>query len=338
MDSLIRRGRLYLTPWFRPAVRFPVSSIPVLDVGALRSESLPELETLARQIGNAARTVGFFTIVNHGVPNAAIDSIFAEARRFFALPLAAKRSVSVATSETYRGYAEMGYEQLDEAHPADAKESYDIGADVEPNDPDFGKAFYGGNPWPDLPGFRGALLGYFEAVKRLCIDLHRPVAVDLGMDAGYFTPRLERGINLLRLLRYPPHPAAFDGKLHGAAPHTDYGTITLLAQDSVGGLELRARDGQWLPVVPAPGSFVCNIGDCLMRWSNDSYVSTLHRVVNRSAQERYSVAFFGAPHGDVLVEPLPACTTPERPPSYPPVSYEDYMRFRIAAAYRLKTS
>jgi isopenicillin N synthase-like dioxygenase len=312
--------------------------VPVLDVGALRSGSESQFAALARQIGLAARTTGFFSIVNHGVPDAQIAAIFAEAKRFFALPLAEKRSVSVAGSDSYRGYAEIGYEQLDEAHPGDAKESFDVGPELAPQDPDFYKPFHGGNPWPNLPGFRQALLGYYDTMFQLCIDLHRPLAIDLGAEPDYFTRRIDRGIMALRLLRYPPHPGTFDGTLHGAAPHTDYGTITLLAQDGTGGLDLRTRDGQWLAVEPTPRAFVCNIGDCLMRWSNDVYVSTPHRVVNRAQQERYSIAFFGSPNGDALVEALASCTSAEHPAKYPPISYEEYLRYRISAAYPLKTS
>jgi isopenicillin N synthase-like dioxygenase len=169
----------------------------------------------------------------------------------------------------------------------------------------------------------------------LVIDLHRPVAIDLGVDERFFAPAFERAITIQRLLYYPPHPGAFDGTLHGAAPHTDYGNLTLLAQDDAGGLELQMRDGTWIDVAPTPGAFVCNIGDCLMRWSNDVYVSNRHRVVNRSGRGRYSVAFFGDPAADALVACLPSCTDDAHPPKYEPILYGTYLQRRLAAAYPL---
>jgi isopenicillin N synthase-like dioxygenase len=307
--------------------------VPVIDVGGLRSGRRADLETIARAIGAAARDTGFFTIVNHGVPLEQIDGIFAEAARFFALPLAEKQNVAVALNENFRGYGAIGAERSDDGYPADRKEAFDVGPELEPGDPEYGLPFRGPNPWPDLPGFRATLTAYMRTLQALVIDLHRPVAIDLGMDADYFTPLVDRGIIALRLLRYPPQPGAFDGRSYGVAPHTDYGNITLLAQDGTSGLEVRTRDGEWLAVAPTPGAFVCNIGDCLMRWSNDVYASTPHRVVNRSTRERYSIAFFGEPNGNALVEALPTCTSPERPAAYPPIEYVDYLRHRITAAY-----
>ncbi len=311
-----------------------MGSVPVIDVGSLRTGNTADLLSLSKELGTAAREIGFFSIVNHGMEMQVRDML-SQSERFFALPIDEKQRLSIAHTSNYRGYAGMFYEQLDEAHPADAKESYDVGRELSADHPAFAGAFRGPNPWPDLPGFRDALIGYFDSSERLLIDLHRPLAMDLGVEADYFTSRINFGLQTLRLLHYPPHPKLFDGSLHGAAPHTDYGILTLLAQDDAGGLELRMRDGTWLPVEPVAGAFVCNIGDCLMRWSNDTYVSTLHRVVNRAQRERYSIAFFGSPNADAVIETLPSCTV-GRAALYAPTTYEEYLRFRITAAYPQK--
>jgi isopenicillin N synthase-like dioxygenase len=134
-------------------------------------------------------------------------------------------------------------------------------------------------------------------------------------------------------LRYPPHPGTFDGTLYGAAPHTDYGILTLLAQDDTGGLEVRARDGTWIPVDPTPGTLICNIGDALMRWSNDVYVSTPHRVVNASGRARQSIAFFADPNPDALIACFPSCASEAAPAKYPPIDYASYQRERYDATY-----
>ncbi len=298
--------------------------VPVIDIGALRSGNARALRALAGEIGRAARETGFFSVVNHGIASELIAAVFEQSAAFFALPLETKARVGIEQSAAYRGYARNGYEQFDEAHPADAKESFDVGPDQ--------------NLWPDEPpGFAAVLQAYYDALLALTLDIHRPIALDLGLDEHFFAPAFAGAVAIERLLYYPPHPGAFDGTLHGAAPHTDYGNITFLAQDDAGGLELQMRDGSWLDVEPRPDAFVCNIGDCLMRWSNDVYVSTLHRVVNRSGRARYSVAFFGDPAADALVECLPSCTDDARPPKYQPVTYGDYLRRRLTAAYPLKT-
>ena len=297
--------------------------VPVIDIGALRSPDSAALRALARAIGVAARETGFFSVVNHGIPADLIAAVFAQSAAFFALPPETKARVGIEQSPAFRGYARNGYEQFDEAHPADAKESFDIGPDR--------------NLWPDdLPAFQPTLQAYYDALFALTIDIHRPIALDLGLDEHFFAPAFDQAIAIARLLYYPPHPGTFDGTLHGAAPHTDYGNITFLAQDDAGGLELQMRDGTWIGIAPTPGAFVCNIGDCLMRWSNDVYVSNRHRVVNRSGRGRYSVAFFGDPAAAANVACLPSCTDEAHPPKYPPITYGEYLQRRLAAAYPLK--
>jgi isopenicillin N synthase-like dioxygenase len=137
----------------------------------------------------------------------------------------------------------------------------------------------------------------------------------------------------LRLLHYPPQPPTADEGQIGASEHTDYGNITLLMTDGVGGLEVRRRDGVWIAAPSIPGAFVCNIGDCLMRWSNDVYVSTPHRVANRGGRERYSIAYFLDPNPDAEIAALPTCVSPEHPARYPAIAAADYLRQRLDATY-----
>jgi len=308
--------------------------IPVIDVSELRAGT--GLAGLADAIGRAARDTGFFTIVNHGVPAEAVAAVFAEARRFFDLPLAEKQRVSLAQTSNFRGYGEIGYEQLDPAHPGDAKETFEIGLELSPAAANYDHPLLGPNYWPELPGFRESLLHYQSLMRRLAIDLHRPIAIGLDLDPEFFTALVDPGLSNLRILRYPPHPGTFDGTQYGAAPHTDYGVLTLLAQEDVSGLELRTSSGEWLPVLPPPGSFVCNIGDCLMRWSNHTYVSTPHRVVNRTDRYRYSVAFFADPNPDTVVEVIPSLLGPGEQPRYPKVRYDDYFRSRTEPVFPTK--
>jgi isopenicillin N synthase-like dioxygenase len=161
--------------------------------------------------------------------------------------------------------------------------------------------------------------------------LHRAFASDLGLRTDFFDDKFDRPMATLRLLHYPA-PTPGSEPRTGAGAHTDYGNLTLLATDDVGGLEVRTRAGQWIEAPVVPGAFIVNIGDCLMRWTNDVYVSTPHRVVNRSARERYSIAFFYDPNPDAMVETIPSCVGEGEVVRYPPILAADYLTMRLDAS------
>ena len=308
-------------------------AIPFIDVAPLRRGSAG-LSDVARQIGHACRSIGFFYLRNTGVPAGLRADTFAAAHQFFSADMTTKASVAIGRSKHNRGYVGLRVEALDPARGPDLKEAFNIGLELDPDDPEVlaGRPFRGVNLWPAIPGFRQTLLAYYEAVWTLGCDLHRAIAVDLGLPADYFAAKLDRPLATLRLLHYPPAPPDRPGTI-GAGEHTDYGNLTLLATDAAGGLEVRTRDGEWLPAPVIPDTFVCNIGDCLMRWTNDVYVSTPHRVVNPAGRDRYSIAFFLDANPEALVAALPTCVGPDRPALYPPVAAADYLRGRLDATY-----
>jgi len=307
--------------------------LDIIDVGGLRSGDPAAVARVATQLGRACRDTGFFHVRNHGIPISLLTGIFESARTFFAQPAAAKDAISIKRSPHNRGYVGLATESLDPTH-TDHKEAFNVGLDLAPSDPEVvaGKPFRGVNLWPDTPGFRDTALSYFDAVWRLGCDLHFAIATDLGLPRDYFADKFDRPMATLRLLHYPPRDIARENML-GAGAHTDYGSITLLLTDDAGGLEVRRRDGTWIEAPPMPGAFVCNIGDCLMRWSNDIYVSTPHRVINPPGRDRYSVAFFLDPNPDVLIDCLPGCHDAGRP-KYPPILAADYLRQRLDATYQ----
>jgi isopenicillin N synthase-like dioxygenase len=309
--------------------------IPTIALTGLRSGQPAQLARIGAEIGRAARGLGFFSVSDHGIDAALVDSVYAHAHTFFALPQAAKDRLSVANSASYRGYVKIGEEKLDTALPGDLKECFNAGPDLAADHPDVlaGKPFHAVNQWPDLPGFRATMMAFHAAALDLVVLLQRAIAHDLGIDEHFFDPHFSAAVGVLRLLHYPPHAGTFDGSVYGAGAHTDYGNLTLLAQDQTGGLEVRRRDGTWVPVPPQPGTFVCNIGDCLMRWTNDVYVSNAHRVVNRSGRERYSIAYFGDPNYDALVTCLQSVLGPGEAPKYAPITYAQYLRSRYEATY-----
>ncbi|MEA2732545.1 MAG: hypothetical protein QOF70_7020 [Acetobacteraceae bacterium] len=306
-------------------------NIPIIDVSPLRSGDPAQRAGCAAVLGRACRDIGFFYVTGHGIPPVVATGIFDAARAFFALPPEQKDLVSYARSAHNRGYIGLGQERLDAATAPDQKEAFNIGLELAPDDCELlaGKPFRGVNLWPDLPGWRDQALAYYEACTRLTVEIHRGFALDLELDEAFFTPQLARPMTTLRLLHYPPGK----GANLGAGTHTDYGNLTILATDGVAGLQVRRRDGTWIDAPHVPGAFVCNIGDCLMRWTNDVYVSTPHRV-RQPATERYSVAYFADPNPDAVVQALPTCLAAGAAPSYPPILAGAYLRSRLDPTYQ----
>lgn len=280
-------------------------------------------------LGKACRGPGFFLLQGHGIDPDLTAKVFAQAKAVFALPDEAKEAVSIYRSPHNRGYAALGSESLDDSSgQVDQKEAFNIGLDLAADDPRVlaGEPFRGVNFWPDLPHFRKELLEYFDAIWALSVALHRPLARDLGLPEAYFEPHFDAPMATLRLLHYPPGRPE---DAIGAGAHTDYGSLTLLATDGVAGLQVRPRGtSDWLDVPHVDGTFVVNIGDCLMRWSNDIYISNPHRVIP-PARERYSVAFFLDPNPDAVIAALPGTGDAK----YSAVSGADYLMARLNATY-----
>jgi isopenicillin N synthase-like dioxygenase len=313
-----------------------MTQLPVIDVSGLTSSELSERAAVAAKLGQACRETGFFYVVNHGMPETARDSIFAAARAFFSLPVAEKQEYSIRRSRHNRGYVALEGERLDQtAILSDYKEAFNVGLELAASDPEVlaGKPFRGVNLWPAIAGWRDTVLAYYDASLGLGRRIHRGFALYLGIEENFFEDKLEAPLAVLRMLHYPPQPQRRDrAPDSGAGTHTDYGNLTILATDGVAGLQVRARSGAWLDAPRIPGAFVCNIGDCLMRWTSGVYVSTPHRVAI-PVEARYSVAFFLDPSPDARVEVLPSCMAPGERPRFPPTTGAEYLQHRLAATY-----
>ncbi|TFY97534.1 isopenicillin N synthase family dioxygenase [Ramlibacter rhizophilus] len=299
--------------------------IPLIDIAALSSDDTPARATVAAAIGHACRDTGFFAITGHGIGPGLIEDAFDAAREVFALPSARKQALAIARHGHNRGYVALGVESLDEKAAPDLKEAFNLVWTDERSRPP--------NVWPPIEGWQGRMQAYFDAVLAVGRRLHEGFAMDLGLAPDFFADKLDAPQATLRLLHYPAEfgAGAPQGRA-GAGTHTDYGNVTLLATDGVGGLQVQRRGGGWIDVPPLPGAFVCNIGDCLMRWSNDVYVSTPHRVLP-PARERYSIAFFLDPNPDALVSAIPSCVPAGEAPRHAPVTAGEYLRQRFAATY-----
>ncbi len=213
-------------------------------------------------------------------------------------------------------------------------ESFMLMHEVAADDPRYGTPLNGPNQWPnDVPDFRADVAAYDAALHAFCEKLLQVIApaLDLPPDAldGYF----RQPTTFLRLLHYPPQPPDAGDDAFGAAPHTDYGFLTILAQDTSGGLSVRRTDGTWLSATPIPGTFVVNVGDMLARWTNGRWQSTPHGVKNLSGGDRYSCPYFFDPNMDAVIAALPSCVGPDNPPRHPPVRYGDYLLDRLNRNY-----
>ncbi len=318
--------------------RVPFESVPVIDLGPFLDGG--DKPGVARAIGRACREVGFFYVGNHGVPEARIEAAFAEARRFFAQPLEAKTAIHVSKSyPRQRGYVPLFEENTDPAVTADLKECFDLGRELPPDHPAVraGTPFHGPNVWPEgLPGFRAAIAAYYDAVLDLSLTLTRAVALSLDLPEDHFADKLDRAVTTLRLIDYPPQQGRIEPATFGCGAHTDYGFLTVLAQDQAGGLQLRNCAGDWIAAPPISGTFVVNIAEMVERWTNGLYPATLHRVINTSERERFSMPFFLDTNYDARVECLPNCRSAEHPAKYPPVIGGEYLfrRFDQTFPYR----
>lgn len=305
--------------------RGSVQSLPIIDIAELGSDDPAARRRVAARVGTACREVGFFLITGHGVAPALVADTFAASAAFFAQPAEFKAAMAIGRLGSNRGYVGPGVEALDENGGPDRKEAFNLIWTDGRDRP--------ANVWPELPGFRAVVQRYFDALLEVGRRLHRAFAIDLRLDEQFFRDKLDRPQATLRLLHYPAAPAnAPPGQL-GAGTHTDYGNVTLLATDGVAGLQVRRRDGTWVDAPAPAGAFICNIGDCLMRWTNDIYVSTPHRVLEPAA-ERYSIAMFVDPNPEAIVSAIPSCVTEGEPPRHAPVSARAYLEQRFASTYR----
>ena len=307
-----------------------MQQIPVIDLSPARSGGLAARQAVGREIDRNCREIGFFTIAGHGVPLGIMDELRSKAHAFFALPLEVKRKAIHPITGTPRGYRAQGIEALAHANaartPPDLKEFYHFGRESWPDQPYYtgeeGKRYFIANLWPSEPaGFAAAASACYAEMEKLAALLMRPTALALGLQEHFFDDKIDRHITAMRLNFYPEQTIAPQPGQLRAGAHTDFGLFTILNGENVpGGLQVLAKDGQWIDVETDPETFVVNIGDLLMRWTNDRWVSNSHRVVNPPASlagraKRLSIAFFQQPNYDALIE----CIAPPGKAKYPPV-------------------
>lgn len=273
--------------------------LPIIDISHI-NQSATEHQ-IAQKVKQAAADYGFFYLSGHGIAADKIDRLRQAQRAFFALEIAKKQEIAI--NEVNRGYLAQGQAQMHGSATKDQKEVFFWGAELANDHPDIlnNTPLCGANQWPDaLPALKTAVLDYASEIQRVGSQLLRCIALSLEADGDFFKPHFIESMLRGQLIHYPPTVGSDND--FGVAPHTDFGCVTLLLQETAG-LEVWS-DERWLPAPPIENTLVINIGDLLERWTNQQLSSTRHRVRNTTGAARYSIAMFYDPSPNAVVNPV----------------------------------
>ncbi len=324
-------------------------TLPIIDFSDYRHGMAAARSELVAQVVEACESTGFFIATGHGVAEDLVQETYDLAGAFFALPTAEKHRVARPRPEQNRGYIAYGEERLSRLQggetPPDVKEVFAIGPDGVPDEPYFQSADaypnFAPNLWPREPaGLRAAMLAYWAAMDEFSGLLTGIFARGLDLPEDYFVDKLDRGINMMRLLWYPEPTAPPEPGQFRAGEHRDLGLLTLIRNEaSAGGLQVKTTSGAWVEAPAIPGSFVVNLGDLMMLWTNDRWRSTPHRVVlpprgQERGSARLSIVYFIMPNYDTVISPVASCVSPERPARHAPTTVAEYRNSRFAASAR----
>ncbi len=304
------------------------TEIPVIDIAPLIAGE--DTTDLARSFSDAYGNTGFGYIINHGIDPNLRAAVFDASKRFHALPESARAAISL--NENHRGYIAINTStdvnsDLAEVTKPNQSASFMMMREDDTADADI--YLSGPNQWPELDGFREVCETYVRDMSDLGRKLIGLALDALDVDDRSILSAFDVPTVWLRLLHYPPHPPQASDDLYGSAPHKDFGCLTLLAQDDVGGLHVQTPKGDWVAAPPIEGTFIVNVGDMLHRLSNGRLLSTPHRVINATGRERYSVPFFFDPHVSTQIAPLPGTGTPK----FEPLNFGAFLRSELEASY-----
>ena len=319
-----------------------LSYVPIIDLEPYFQGAQEGKQKVARAVDEACRDIGFLIIKNHRIPSELIERVTRLSEAFFALPLEAKRKVARPRPDQVRGFSAVAEESLaystGEAAPGDLKESFSVGSSHVPDTPYFTGSeagpHFAPNVWPQgMDELRVAYQQYFEAMSELTLHMMRIFALALELPEHYFDDKVDRHISMFRVLSYPPLTQPAEEGQYRASPHSDYGSMTIVKPDSPG-LQARNKAGEWVDVPFVPDGFAVNIGDLMMQWTNDRWISTVHRVIvpeleAPSNARRQSLVFFHQPNYDAMVECLPSCLEGGETAKHAPISSGDHLRSKF---------
>ncbi|PNS14446.1 UPF0676 protein [Sphaceloma murrayae] len=302
--------------------------LPLIDIARIYSDDLEDRQAVAEEIRDASRTIGFFYIVNHGIDMQQAAAVLGQAKEFFSLPI--ERKMQVCTDlipEEFCGYHPMEHYNINGSARRDLHEAFNWNY-APSKDPDYADASIPEiNLWPEnMPVFQKTLCDYQASMIRLARRLTRTFALALHVAEDYFDEHIIRPEAGMRILHYPEQTASRDDQ-NGIGAHTDVECFTIIACESEG-LEVLTKSGDWIKAEPIPGAFVVNIADCFMRQTNDFFVSTVHRVINKTGKERYSVPLFWGLDRKMTMCPIPTCVSEEHPQKYQEMTAGEYYTWR----------
>ena len=307
-------------------------AIPVIDIASLRDGSDPQ--AIAGALHAASQGLGFIYVRGHGIPDDVIERARTTAFNFFRSADSDKKTVSV--SSRHRGWLGRGGAKMrDDAKP-DLKESFIWGYQDENGSTPEDHALRGTNQWPlFLPAMQDDAMAYFHHAHSVAHHLMRGFALGLGLGENFFLRTASRPLSRASFVYYPAQPPELGEEQFGVGPHTDFGVLTVLCQDSVGGLQVQDINGDWIEAPPIEGSLVVNVADLLARWTDGAYKSTPHRVVNSSGQERLSLVLAFDPDPETMIVARDVFGS-DYAAKEEPISCGDYLnwRFEKAFAYR----
>jgi isopenicillin N synthase-like dioxygenase len=322
--------------------------VPTVDITPYVTDGAPEARAeVARQIDEACRTVGFIQITGHGIPDPVVDGLTDAMDRFFALGLDEKKAYRTPP-KINRGYSppkseslslSLGVEQASRMN--DFFEAFNVGAGQAdyPDADELPQPDYAENLWPDVDGFEAQVQTYFREAARVARVMTRIFADALGLEPDFFAQRTGHSLDVMRMNNYalpPGTDVTLDGDLVGMGEHTDYGIVTILWADQVKGLQVLGADGSWNDVAPADDALLINLGDVTARWTNERWMSTLHRVkppvIDGTIERRRSAAFFHDGDVDAVIETLPSCIDADHPDLYAPITVGDHIRAKLAGS------
>lgn len=302
--------------------------IPKIDISEIEEKEFSR--TLLQDFFSAYNKYGFGYIINHGIEKTLIEQLFQVSKQFHSQPLSEK--MRVALDHNHRGYIAINTSTDVNSKLADVKkpnqsESFMMMREDKSELPDV--YLSGPNQWPKLENFKEVLEKYTCNMTKLGRNLMRLALLSSGVKDLSVMQSLDTPTIWLRLLHYPPISKNSPSDLYGSAPHTDFGCLTILAQDEIGGLQVQTREGKWIDVPKLEGSFVVNVGDMLSRYTNGLLRSTPHRVINKSGKERFSCPFFFDPHTNAVVQPLKGTGKPK----FSPINFGEFLREELEASY-----
>lgn len=312
-------------------------AIPVIDIGALRGNTdESDLSTsVSRALHSASQNLGFIYVAGHGIDDQLITDTREAAYRFFRDSDEHKQRVLI--SPQHRGWLSPGAAKMSDDAKADLKESFIWGFEDKNGNTPQDHPLRGANQWPeDLPQLRKLALEYFDQAHALAFDLMRGFAMGLGLPADFFLAQVQQPMSRASFVYYPPQPESFGENHFGVAPHTDFGVMTILCQDDVGGLQVQGLDGEWIEAPPIDDTLVINVGDLLSRWTNGSYRSTPHRVVNSSGRERMSMVLAFDPDPQTRIDARDIYGE-DYVASEPAITCGDYLEWRFGKAFAYRS-